>query len=141
MDFDGGDPSCWVSQVCSDCGAMIEASASHRCVRAVALDGLEDHLGHHGVIWSVTGPRQIEANLVVLGPGGRIDEHCNSSVDVLLVVLGGSGQMTVDTVLVPLALHSLVLVPRGSTRALTAGTEGIRYLSSHIAGTGPAITG
>jgi quercetin dioxygenase-like cupin family protein len=91
------------------------------------------------VVWSLQGDRQLEANLVVLGPGGRIGEHINASVDVLIVVVGGSATVIIDEVAVPVTLHDLVFVPRLARRAITAGPDGVRYVSTHVARPGLTV--
>jgi quercetin dioxygenase-like cupin family protein len=125
--------------VCSGCGALLEADTEHRCVRATSLDRVTPGAGGDGVVWSLGGARQLEANLVVLGSGSGIGQHRNDDVDVLIVVLGGSGRVVVDDVAWPVAAHDFIFVPRGSRRSIAADGDGIRYLSTHIARPGPTI--
>lgn len=131
MPDEGGDPACWLDQVCDRCGAFMEAGVVHRCAVVTPLDDLPTDGRPDGAVWALAGERELDVNLVVLGPGGRIEAHANHLVDVLVVVLDGSGELTVDRVRQPLARHGLVLVPKGSVRALAAGPDGIRYLSVH----------
>jgi quercetin dioxygenase-like cupin family protein len=86
--------------------------------------------GAGGVVWSVTTDG-FHTNLVVLGPGGSIASHRNDALDVLVVVLAGSGTVTVDGSGVNVAATTAVLVPRGAERAVAAGGDGLRYLTIH----------
>jgi len=56
-----------------------------------------------------------------------------------VVVLSGSATLVVDGLEHALFAHELAFVPRGARRAITAGEEGVRYLSSHVARPGPGI--
>lgn len=100
--------------------------------------------GAAGVAWHLPHDGDLDANLVRLGPGGAIDEHRNDEVDVLIVVRSGAAQLTVDGDRADLRQGSLAMVPRGALRAITAGPDGVEYLSIHrrriglAIGTGPA---
>lgn len=85
-----------------------------------------------GVLWrlSETG-RQLDANLVRLAPGGHIDVHAEPDLDVLLVIVDGSGTLRAEELPMPLAAGLVAWLPRGSRRSLTAGTEGLAYFSVH----------
>jgi quercetin dioxygenase-like cupin family protein len=86
--------------------------------------------GAGGVVWSVS-PGGFHTNLVVLAAGGAIPAHRNDALDVLVVVLDGTGTATVDDATVDLHPATAVLVRRGSTRAIAAGNGGLRYLAVH----------
>jgi quercetin dioxygenase-like cupin family protein len=58
-------------------------------------------------------------------------EHTTSELDVLLIVLEGSGVATVDEREHVLVVGSALLVEKGSSRAIRAGADGLRYLSVH----------
>lgn len=88
--------------------------------------------GAGGVVWSVS-PTGLHTNLVVLEPGGSIVGHRNDAVDVLVIALAGGGTLTVDEVPVALAPSIAALVPLGVRRAVTAGPDGLRYLTIHAA--------
>ncbi len=88
----------------------------------------------------VTGPgpqwgmqsEDLNATLLAWPAGRGVAEHRNDERDVLLVVLDGSMLVRVDDDEHPVVSHGLLLLPRGSRRALTAGPEGVRYLSIHL---------
>jgi hypothetical protein len=50
-----------------------------------------DTAGPDGVVWSFPPGDDLNANLVKLGPGGRVDRHRNAEVDVVIVVVEGAG--------------------------------------------------
>jgi quercetin dioxygenase-like cupin family protein len=83
----------------------------------------------------------LDANLVVLPPGGEIGEHRNDEVDVLVVVLAGAGAVSIDGTAQPLSPHVAVLLPRGSVRRISADGDGLRYLTVHRARPGLSIGG
>jgi quercetin dioxygenase-like cupin family protein len=84
-----------------------------------------------------SGPRwgmeseELNATLLAWPPGHEIAEHRNGERDVLLIVLQGSACVAVDGSEHHLAADQLLLIPRGSLRRITAGSDGVRYLSIH----------
>lgn len=87
--------------------------------------------GDGGVVWKLPHDGDLDGNLVRLAAGGAIDEHVNGEVDVLVVVRSGGGRLTVDGVSYDLTPTTVALVPVGSRRSITAGVDGISYLSIH----------
>lgn len=96
-------------------------------VQPVDLSRIE---GVGGVVWSVS-PGGLHANLVVLEAAGAIAAHRNDALDVLVVVLAGAGEATVDDDTFDLVPAVALLVPRGAERSITAGPAGLRYLTVH----------
>jgi quercetin dioxygenase-like cupin family protein len=86
--------------------------------------------GGGGVVWSAS-PTGLHVNLVVLEPNAAIPSHVNERLDVLLVVLSGSGTISLDGTEMPLIPHRGVQIPTGSPRSVEAGPAGIRYLTIH----------
>lgn len=83
-------------------------------------------------MWKLdTARRQLDVNVIRLRPGGRIDAHTGPDLDVLLHVLHGSGEISTATGTVTLAAGGLAWLPRRSHRAITAGPNGVSYLSVH----------
>jgi quercetin dioxygenase-like cupin family protein len=140
MADEGGDAPCWAERVCAHCGAIADPDVEHACLDVVGLDDVHFGAAGNGVVWALTGARQLEANLVVLTPDGAIGQHPNNEVDVLIVVLDGDGVLSLDGIDKPLRAHTLALVPCGVTRAIAAGPSGMRYLSIHRLRTGPSIS-
>ncbi|MFF9314026.1 cupin domain-containing protein [Streptomyces sp. NPDC014748] len=87
-----------------------------------------------GVLWKLAeAGRQLDANLVRLAPGGRVAPHAEPELDVLVFVVAGDGVLgagTADEPL-PLAEGATVWLPHGSTRSITAGPDGLSYLTVH----------
>ncbi|MER7985178.1 hypothetical protein ABTY53_06180 [Streptomyces noursei] len=91
-----------------------------------------DDSGRAGALWRLAeAGRQLDANLVRLPPEGRVEEHVEPDLDVLLYVVSGDG--VVDTVQErrPLVEGGVLWLPRGSRRSLTAGRGGLAYLTVH----------
>ncbi|MFI0944207.1 cupin domain-containing protein [Streptomyces sp. NPDC021020] len=85
-----------------------------------------------GVVWKLSEPgRQLDANVVRLAPGARVAPHVESDLDVLVLVLGGSGELAGGDAPEPLAEGSLAWLPHGARRSLTAGGAGLTYLTVH----------
>jgi uncharacterized cupin superfamily protein len=83
------------------------------------------------VHWSLPGPGDLNVNLVRLGPGRSMAEHTNHQLDIVLVVLAGTGRLVVDDVDCHLGPAVVAQVPKGMTRAILAGAEGMAYLTVH----------
>jgi quercetin dioxygenase-like cupin family protein len=84
-----------------------------------------------GVIWSLRGSDDLNANLVRFDAGGGVGEHANEEVDVLFVGVAGSGSVRVDGKEHALSTGALVFVPRGARRSTSALSDGFAYLTVH----------
>ncbi len=83
-----------------------------------------------GPLWRLDG-EDLQANLVRLGSGDRIQPHGNDEVDVLVVVISGRGELTLGGQVYLLAPMALVHVPKGAVRAMAAVDGPLAYLSIH----------
>ncbi len=63
--------------------------------------------------------------------GSGPPEHVNDERDVLLVVLDGSASLCIDGEERELARGEAAIVANGQRRKITAGPDGVRYLSIH----------
>jgi quercetin dioxygenase-like cupin family protein len=83
-----------------------------------------------GPLW---GDATDDLNLTLLAwpPGEGPGEHVNDERDVVLVVLDGSGTVVLDGDTHDVQAGTAVVVRRGARRGLTAGPDGIRYLTVH----------
>jgi quercetin dioxygenase-like cupin family protein len=95
-------------------------------------DAVVDLLGGTGTgpLWGMASS-DLNATLLAWPPGHELAGDTNSELDVLLIVLEGGGVATVDEqehVLVP---GNALLVEKGSSRAIRAGADGLRYVSIH----------
>ena len=85
-----------------------------------------------GAIWRLEeAERHLDANVIALPPGERIDAHAGPDEDVLWHVLAGDGTLTTDGGDVALTPGAIVWLPRRSRRAVAAGEHGLRYFSVH----------
>ncbi len=83
-----------------------------------------------GALWRLDG-EDLQANLVRLRRGDRIEPHRNDEVDVLVVVVSGRGELTVDGQVHQLAPMVLAHLPKGTVRAVVAADGPLAYLSVH----------
>jgi uncharacterized protein (DUF2249 family)/quercetin dioxygenase-like cupin family protein len=85
-----------------------------------------------GAVWKLqVRDRDLDSNIIALPPGGGIDAHTGPDLDVLIHVLAGAGQLETELGSVELTAGALLLLPRRSRRQITAGPEGLRYLTVH----------
>lgn len=85
-----------------------------------------------GALWRHdVADRDLDANVIALPPDGRIERHWGPDVDVLIHVLAGRGRLDTDGGAFEIRVGDLVSLPRRSARAVTAGPEGLRYLTVH----------
>ncbi|MFE6686446.1 cupin domain-containing protein [Streptomyces sp. NPDC057743] len=85
-----------------------------------------------GALWRLAeSGRQLDANLVRVPPDGCIDTHVEPDLDVLLYVVAGDGTVDTEQGRQPLAEGGLLWLPHGSRRSLTAGRNGLAYLTVH----------
>ena len=99
-------------------------------VSPVDLASLAAAGGHPGALWRLDG-QDLQANLVRLDPGDRIQPHRNDEVDVLVVVVLGRGELTLDGQVHQLAPMVLAHLPKGTVRAIEAVDGPLAYLSVH----------
>ncbi|MGW2570490.1 cupin domain-containing protein [Streptomyces sp. NPDC001537] len=90
--------------------------------------------GDTAVLWKLAeSGRQLDANVVRLTPGRRIAPHAEPDLDVLVLVVAGDGVLGAGPQDEPQALNTgtLLWLPHGSTRSITAGDDGLAYLTVH----------
>ena len=86
--------------------------------------------GDAGPLWGMQSD-DLNATLLAWPAGAGVAEHVNDQLDVLMVVLDGTACVMLDGSAHRLSAGHLLLIPRGSARAVEAGAEGVRYLSVH----------
>ena len=96
----------------------------------VDLVGLAAGGTDQGALWRLDG-EDLQVNLVRLGQGDRIEPHRNDEVDVLMVVVSGRGELTLEGQAHQLAPMALAHVPKGTLRAMAAAGGPLAYLSVH----------
>jgi quercetin dioxygenase-like cupin family protein len=87
-------------------------------------------LDGRGPVWG-TASEELNATLLVWRAGEGQPEHVNAERDVALLALAGSGTLTVDGAEHDLRGGMLAIVPRGATRSVLAGPDGLRCLTVH----------
>lgn len=103
------------------------------------LSGLEDARG--GSVWQLdAAARDLDANIIALPAGDAIDTHDGPDLDVLILVLEGSGTLTTEADEISLTPGTLVWLPRRAQRRFEGGPEGLRYFSVHQRKPGLSIT-
>jgi quercetin dioxygenase-like cupin family protein len=85
-----------------------------------------------GVVWRLTEPgRQLDANVLRLPAGEVVETHTEPDLDVLVVVVSGTGSLESPDGPLALRTGTMAWLPRGSTRRLVAGDGGLGYLTIH----------
>ncbi|MET8249548.1 hypothetical protein ABZV31_37420 [Streptomyces sp. NPDC005202] len=85
-----------------------------------------------GVLWKLAeSGRQLDANLIRLPAGAAYRHPRQPDLDVLCLVVTGDGVMDTPEGALPLAEGVLLWLPHGSTRSITAGPEGLAYVTVH----------
>jgi mannose-6-phosphate isomerase-like protein (cupin superfamily) len=84
----------------------------------------------HGPAWGAASD-DLNATLLVWGPGEGPPEHVNEERDVLLVVVAGSVTVEVDVETSEVGLGEALIIAKGRRRKVTAGPNGVRYVSVH----------
>jgi hemerythrin-like domain-containing protein len=95
-----------------------------------AVFDLFEALGR-GPLWDPAIDGELNATLIAWDAGHGPPEYVNSDLDVLILVLEGSASVTIDGIPHEVRSGALVIVEKGLTRRVTAGAEGVRYLSVH----------
>ena len=83
-----------------------------------------------GPLWGIAS-EDLNATLLSWSPGEAVAEHVNAERDVAVVAIAGSGTLSVDGTAHVLAAGTLTIVPRGATRSIVAGQDGLRCLTVH----------
>lgn len=83
-----------------------------------------------GPLWG-TASEELNSTLLAWGPGRGTPEHANAERDVLVVVVAGSAEVVIDGAAHRLAAPAVMIIPKGAIRRITAGADGVRYLTAH----------
>jgi quercetin dioxygenase-like cupin family protein len=73
--------------------------------------------------------RELDWNVITLAPDGENDTAAGADVDVLIHVLAGTGRLTTEEGTIRLAPGARLWLPSRSRPQLTAGPDGLRYLT------------
>ncbi len=133
MHEEGCDAPCWAHLFdeetgdvsCSESGEMIATASDVADLPAIAAS-----LSSSGTAWTLRS-NDLNANLLVLNPGGRSPEHVNERLDVLIIGISGGGVVTIDGQPHNLGAGGAILAPKGSSRSIRALGEPFAYLACH----------
>jgi hemerythrin-like domain-containing protein/mannose-6-phosphate isomerase-like protein (cupin superfamily) len=89
-----------------------------------------DDLHGVGPVWGIAS-EDLNATALSWGPGQGVAEHTNAERDVLLITIAGSGIVVIDGQEHRFHDHRAVLISKGARRRITAGANGLRYVSVH----------
>ncbi|MFD8087307.1 cupin domain-containing protein [Kitasatospora sp. NPDC059722] len=98
------------------------------------LDGLLDRApaDRGGALWRLAEEgRQLDANVIRLLPHAEVAAHVEPDLDVLVQVLEGSGHLETAAGRQVLAPGCTAWLPHGARRAVSAGPDGLVYLTVH----------
>lgn len=98
------------------------------------LDGLLDRApaDRSGALWRLAEEgRQLDANVIRLLPHAEVAAHVEPDLDVLVQVLEGSGHLETAGGRQELAPGCTAWLPHGARRAVSAGADGLVYLTVH----------
>src|SRR5919199_1631465 len=80
-----------------------------------------------GVVWTLQGSEDLNANLVHFTPGRGVDEHTNVEVDVIFVGVSGSGVVMIDGDEYPLPAGAIVFAPQKNPPPPTSASKEFSY--------------
>lgn len=93
---------------------------------------LEIPVDSSGSIWKLEPhTRGLDCNIISIPPNDEIGRHEGPDLDVVIVVLDGSGVLETEGESIALTAGSMVWLPKNSVRRFGAGEEGLRYFSVH----------
>jgi len=128
-----------VRQPMREIGELLEAHVRREerelfpLIERVATDQL-DHARRSvagGPVWGQAS-EDLNATLLVWGPGDGPPEHVNEERDVLVYLVDGNATITIDDDVRELGPGDAVIVAKATRRRITAGRSGVRYLSVHV---------
>jgi quercetin dioxygenase-like cupin family protein len=86
-----------------------------------------------------TATDDLNATVLAWPAGGGAAEHVNDERDVVLVVLHGSAELELDGVRRTIVAGDVAVLEKGRRRRVTAGKDGVRYVTVHRKRSGLAI--
>ena len=106
---------------------MTTEESAHRPDQPVDLSA---GLGE-GSLWGVAS-EDLNATLVTWRANQSTPEHVNDEGDVLVVLIDGSATIRIDDLEHAVRAPAAVIIPKQSLRRITAGDDGVRYVSAHV---------
>lgn len=85
-----------------------------------------------GSIWQLQPTaRDLDSNIIALPANDEIGLHIGPDLDVLILILQGTGELQTELNVLELQQGALVWLPRNAQRRFIAGPQGIQYLTVH----------
>ncbi|GAA2965787.1 AraC family ligand binding domain-containing protein [Streptomyces enissocaesilis] len=85
-----------------------------------------------GALWRLgENGRQLDANVIRLAPRAHVAPHVEPDLDVLVYVAQGAGRLECGGARHELAPGAVAWLPHGARRAVSAGPDGLLYLTVH----------
>lgn len=84
-----------------------------------------------GPVWGAAS-EDLNATILVWPAGEGPPEHVNAERDVLVACLAGTAALLVDGNEAALGAGEAAIVPKGASRRIVAGPDGVRYLTAHL---------
>ncbi|MGH3001838.1 MAG: cupin domain-containing protein [Gaiellaceae bacterium] len=78
-----------------------------------------------------TATDDLNATVLAWPAGGGAAEHVNHERDVVVVVLHGTAELELDGVCRRIAAGDVAVLDKGRRRRITAGPDGVRYVTVH----------
>ena len=104
-----------------DLAALVAASTSASAGTAT---------GAIGPIWSLASA-DLNLNLLRFTAGDGVPEHVNAEVDVVGLVIAGTGVVEIDGRAEAVRSGCLFFMPKGARRAIRATSDDFAYLTCH----------
>ncbi|MGH2515223.1 MAG: cupin domain-containing protein, partial [Ktedonobacterales bacterium] len=83
-----------------------------------------------GPLWSHGGD-DLNANVLRFAAGDGVPEHVNAELDVLMLVVSGAAVVTLDGREMLMKSGQLIVLPKGSRRAIRAQGGDVVYVTVH----------
>jgi mannose-6-phosphate isomerase-like protein (cupin superfamily) len=96
----------------------------------VAIAQILAEADHTGAVWSHSSS-DLNINVVVIDPQSPVGRHINNEVDVVMVVVGGSGLVQVGDKEIAVTAPQAVIIPKGTSRAIRSDDGRLAYLTIH----------
>ncbi len=106
--------------------------SEHQATTAIQIDlaGLGERAENSGPQWSYEST-DLDLTLLAWTAQQGIAPHVNDEVDVVLVVVAGAGEATVNGQVYRLETGQALLIPKGTQRSIRCTGERFSYLSLH----------
>jgi len=85
---------------------------------------------HTGAVWSQSST-DLNVNVVAIDPQSPVGSHINNEVDVVVVVVSGSGVIQVGADEIMVTAPQAVVIPKRTARSIRCDQGRLAYLTIH----------